>query len=506
MLKITIIFISLLYFIEFAFSDTIYVPDNYAMIQEAIDASVNGDFIIVRSGTYVENINFKGKAITLTSELGPVDTIIDGYQNSNVVSFHSQENSDSVLDGFTIMNGKRSRGGGIFCDNADPLIKNNIISNNLATDYGGGIYCMRANAQIVNNKITNNKSWKSGGGFHGAECDPVLLNNEIMDNISDSLGGGITFHYQSNPIMINNVIAWNTGSEGGGLHCQSSSSPLIINNTFCYNSSKYGGAIHSMYDSSPVAMNCILWGNTASKWGDEVWISHNAYFTVSHSDLEGGKSGVYISSGELYWRSGMINEDPLFSDAVNGDFHLQQDPCQPGITNPCVDAGTEPAYLVGVDRLSTRTDNGFDMGMVDMGFHYGEFIFRLKADLMMLSARSGGTITFMLEAGEENANRQYLLLGGVSGTRPGTPLPGGKVLIPLNFDFFTSIVFVMINTPLFTDFKGVLDGSGKGNAQMHAEFAAPLPQPCVGTDLHFSFLLTNPFDFVSNPVHIVIIP
>ncbi len=54
-----------------ATATTIHVPGDYATIQEAIDASSNGDIVLVANGTYMENINFEGKAITLTSENGP---------------------------------------------------------------------------------------------------------------------------------------------------------------------------------------------------------------------------------------------------------------------------------------------------------------------------------------------------------------------------------------------------------------------------------------------------
>ena len=39
----------------------INVPDQYSKIQFAIDATIDGDMIIVRPGIYYENINFKGK-------------------------------------------------------------------------------------------------------------------------------------------------------------------------------------------------------------------------------------------------------------------------------------------------------------------------------------------------------------------------------------------------------------------------------------------------------------
>ncbi len=57
---------------------TIHVPGDYANIQDAINAAVDGDTVLVAPGTYHERVNFLGKAITVTSEQGPDVTIIDG--------------------------------------------------------------------------------------------------------------------------------------------------------------------------------------------------------------------------------------------------------------------------------------------------------------------------------------------------------------------------------------------------------------------------------------------
>ena len=46
------------------------VPGTYSTIQGAINASANGDTVRVAPGTYVENINFNGKAITVVSAVG----------------------------------------------------------------------------------------------------------------------------------------------------------------------------------------------------------------------------------------------------------------------------------------------------------------------------------------------------------------------------------------------------------------------------------------------------
>ena len=66
------VFLIILWFISLtAYSATYYVPDDYSTIQAAINAAANNDTIIVRSGTYVEQIDFNGKAITLRSAEGP---------------------------------------------------------------------------------------------------------------------------------------------------------------------------------------------------------------------------------------------------------------------------------------------------------------------------------------------------------------------------------------------------------------------------------------------------
>jgi hypothetical protein len=88
-----------------AHAETLLVPSQYPTIQAGINASVDGDTVLVSPGTYVENIDFRGKAITVKSELGAVSTIIDGNQVASTVMFESGEDEDSILEGFTVTNG-----------------------------------------------------------------------------------------------------------------------------------------------------------------------------------------------------------------------------------------------------------------------------------------------------------------------------------------------------------------------------------------------------------------
>src|SRR5688572_26079431 len=101
--------------------DTIHVPAEVATIQAAIELAQDGDTVLVAPGRYVGVLDFLGKRITVRSEAGPRDTIVDGADGSflPVVRFHNDEGTDSVLRGFTVTGGDNrfsdSWGGGISC-------------------------------------------------------------------------------------------------------------------------------------------------------------------------------------------------------------------------------------------------------------------------------------------------------------------------------------------------------------------------------------------------------
>ncbi|MFH1998200.1 MAG: C10 family peptidase, partial [Planctomycetota bacterium] len=190
---------------------------SFSTIQEAINhlrsrfsipaSCPKGLKIAVAPGTYNERVDFLGLPITLQSEAGPAVTIIDGLSGGSVVKFVNGETTDSVLDGFTITNGKTNgdtyeRGGGICCIGSAPTIINNFIHGNEAGQ-GGGISCKSGCALIVNNTIVDNITYPKGG-------------------ITEAKGGGIFLKDFSNsaeqPVIQNNILRNNTAQTNPQLH------------------------------------------------------------------------------------------------------------------------------------------------------------------------------------------------------------------------------------------------------------------------------------------------
>ena len=175
-------------------------PADYNNIQAAIDDSNDSDVIEVQSGVYTgegnRDIDFLGKAITVRST-NPNDpnivagTVVDCQEDGCGFHFYSGEDTNSVLDGFTIKNGLvwGADGGGILIENSNPTIRNCIIYNNTAYfnmvtgGRGGGICCKNnGNAVITNCTIENNTSSGSGGGVRCQDSSPTLIRCTISDN------------------------------------------------------------------------------------------------------------------------------------------------------------------------------------------------------------------------------------------------------------------------------------------------------------------------------------
>ncbi|MCF7810143.1 FG-GAP-like repeat-containing protein, partial [bacterium] len=307
-------------------AEILNVPDDHETIQAAIDAAEDGDTVLVDPGEYVENIDFNGKNITVASLylIDPNDdyinsTIIDGDENGSVVTFENEETEDAVLTGFTIQNGAARNGGGICCLESSPTISYCVIMDNFAQSYGGGIYFRQVDMIIECCYIINNHSpINSGyGGFY-------------------SLCSDITFDHC---IISDNGVGENTNTFV--IHA---SNNTFINCTFSNNSSNNDVFIRINSESVVSFENSIIWLNSAGC----ISLTDDCVITFSYTNFEGGQENISSNGGEVNWGEGNIDDDPLFSDPDNGDYHLTEN-------SPCIDAGDPDSPE---DPDETRADMG----------------------------------------------------------------------------------------------------------------------------------------------------
>ena len=112
-------------------------------------------------------------------------------------------------------------------------------------------------------------------------------------------------------------------------------------------------------------------------------------------------------------------------------------------------------------------------------------------------------IDLSLDAGPTYAGRSYVVLGSMTGTSPGTTLPGGLTL-PLNWDYFTRFVRLVSNTVIFQSFASTLDGAGSATATIDTQ--GPIDPVLIGETAHFAYALISPYDFVSNAIPVTFDP
>jgi len=252
------------------------VPADYPTIQAAIDAAQEGDLVVVSRGTYVENLDFRGKDITVRSS-DPQSaevvaaTILDGGGRGSVVTFQGGETAAAILSGFTITNGsgtiyrkssaqeegdarqfcnkgifgspeeERSCGGGIVVHGSSPTIEGNLLTGNRVSHGGGGIFVRSASSPIIrNNQITSNEAGGGGGIFVTDHSSPTIEGNTIGHNRAEN-GGGIAVDWGSSPTIQGNTIEGNQSQVAGGILVFNHSSAAITDNTIAANKATGGG-------------------------------------------------------------------------------------------------------------------------------------------------------------------------------------------------------------------------------------------------------------------------
>jgi len=340
--------ITLLILASDACADTLRVPAQYPVIQDAISAAMPGDTVLIADGIYRgsrnTNLNFAGKAITVRSEYGPFACIIDAAHTATIATFITGEGAGSILEGLTLKQGSGSEGGGIRCSGASPTIRGCVFDACWGSYHSSGVGCINGSAPRIENcrfsaglagvggavhslsgshpkllgcTITGHRTDLFGAG--GAGCDAtssitidrcIFMNNQAIG--FSPIGGGV-FISGGTATITNSLFINNTAGAGGGaIACSGNARVSITNCTMSGNSGGSGSGAIWASSNSPAAANCIMWNNSPDELGAGTTI-------VRYSVVSGGWPGP-----------GNLSSDPGFLGG--GDFRLA-----PG--SPCIDAG-----------------------------------------------------------------------------------------------------------------------------------------------------------------------
>lgn len=345
-------------------------PDNtgdglsWATAKKTVQAGLDAAYasnpkseVWVAKGTYLERITLKDGVI-LYGGFNVNDwyreqrnwtanvTILDGSRGGSVVTCPVGATETTVIDGFTIRNGRALRGGGINCVSSSPTIRNNIITGNNArsTTYYG-----------------------QGAGIYVSGGSPTIESNRIESNIADSTSGIYLYAYGGaiycsggSPKISGNVMVNNTASSGGGIYCTSSlTSPTITNNTIADNTvTNLGGGIFSTSSATPIISNNIVAFCTS---GIYKHTSSGALTLRNNCVGSNTDNNDYINQTPGV---GDIIQNPVFVNKVGGDYRLSAG-------SPCIDAGWDSAASIPAKDMDGNPRSvdipSVGTGIIDIG-------------------------------------------------------------------------------------------------------------------------------------------
>ncbi len=310
-----------------AFCATLHVPAEYSSIRAAMEAAINGDIILVADGKYTgpdnKNLDYQGKAITVQSERGPANCIIDCEGSGRAFSFVKGEGKASVLSGFTISNGREVAGGAVYIDaykrpesglfNPMPVIKRCVFKNNSASggvpvyrSAGGAIYCNYGSITVSDCTFINNRTSWLGGAVKTDAGAHQFIRCHFEGNSAEAAGGavstGAAYAGGDAPSFIDCTFTRNHAPEGGGLYTTDFAT-VIRNCTFEYNtnaSNGFGGAISCRHSKAKIE-NCIIRNNSGGFFAGGIFIQTSAP-TITNSVISDNRA-TYEGSGIYIWES-----------------------------------------------------------------------------------------------------------------------------------------------------------------------------------------------------------
>jgi hypothetical protein len=362
---------------------TLRVPAKYPTIQAAINASKDGDEVLVSPGSYDENLAI-GKAIALVGARGAAKTIVDGGYRTTVLSV-GLTNAQSVrVSGFTFRNGdSNDAGAGVRVTNYGTgafTLENCLITGNTSHyNGGGGVYLTNGmgRAVIRHSRVEDNAGFGAGGGIWVIGSG-ILIQDNVIDG---NRNGGVSL-WGLSAAVVGNVIA---GNEGSGLDSRMDN-PYVGDNLISRNTG--GGVViwawsdqhahQGKWINNTIADNTISGGLGTQVYvlnsARDALIANNAISTADGSVPfyceDNDELRLVFENNDVYTTGGTAAEGTCAADALGGtDFSLPPafgngnngHPYHLTPASPLIDAGSNAA----AHRL--RRDLGHRPRIIDGG-------------------------------------------------------------------------------------------------------------------------------------------
>ena len=334
------------------FAEIINVPSDYQIIQDAINASKDGDTVLLGPGTYEQDFGFSGKKITIASQylITKDKYFIDSTIIHGLISCGNNIDTSAKIIGLTL-EGQN----GIYCKDASPLISNNFFKSSIKCQ-GSSDPLIEKNSFIILtanypypyiNILEGNPRIESNYFYGKLSIEGIRISSNanaiIMNNVIKGFLYGIR-DASYNSMIINNLI-YNCMT---GVLCEYKANPLIVNNTIVSNS-LYGIDVNY---GVPEIINTIFWNNKKDFSSGSVSISHSCMFgCLPYGSIDEG---------------GNIFRYPVFADTSNENFRLKG-------YSPCIDAGYSDSIsnLLPVNDLDSnkriQDGNGDNIPVIDIG-------------------------------------------------------------------------------------------------------------------------------------------
>lgn len=173
-----------------AMARNINVPGDYDKIADALGNADAGDTILVKRGTYNENITLI-MGVVLKGE-DPLTTIIDGGRRGPTV----MGTSGAEMSHFTVKNGIE----GILCENAAPYIHHCYVLDNKATGIGAFI-----SLPWLRNNVVYGNRWSGILAWGAKSLDAYIEHNVVLRNGYS----GLALKGPTNLVARNNIFMEN---------------------------------------------------------------------------------------------------------------------------------------------------------------------------------------------------------------------------------------------------------------------------------------------------------